>query len=215
MDVVQNNKVIKALNWRYAVKEFDSNKKISDKDLHIILESGRLSPSSIGIEPWRFIVVTNPEIRTKMRAASYDQTKVTDASHIIVIARRTDSENLSSELIERTALAQNKNKEELDGLKQMVDGSISAKDEGAIRDGWIAAQTYIALGIMIQTAALLNIDTGPMEGFDQIQIDNILNLTKENLSAVTMLAVGYRGEDPYAMLHKTRRGSDEVIEFIT
>src|ERR1700722_14805958 len=96
-------KILAALRWRSAVKVFDAAKKVSDADLHTILESGRLAPSSIGIEPWKFIVVTNPEIRTAMRAASHDQPKVTDASHLIVIARRTDAENLGAEFGARTA----------------------------------------------------------------------------------------------------------------
>jgi len=96
MNKVNHEEIIKALLWRYAVKNFDTVKKISDEDLHAILESGRLAPSSVGIEPWKFIVVNNTQLRVKIRAVAYDQPKVTDASHLIVIARRTDAGNLSS-----------------------------------------------------------------------------------------------------------------------
>ena len=90
--------ILEALNWRYAVKTFDTNKKVSAEDLATILESARLAPSSIGIEPWKFLVVNNPELRAQLRAAGYDQTKITDASHLVVITARTDANNLPEEL---------------------------------------------------------------------------------------------------------------------
>lgn len=99
--------ILKALGWRYAVKIFDPAKKVADEDFKTILESGRLAPSSLGIEPWKFIVVENVGLREKLRAASYGQPKVTDASHLIVIARRTDArESMVSELMERAMAIQ-------------------------------------------------------------------------------------------------------------
>lgn len=202
-----------ALNWRYAVKIFDPTKKVTDSDLSAILEAGRLAPSSVGLEPWKFIVVKNEEFRKKMRAASYDQPKVTDASYIIVIAHRTDAENLTAELISRTAKTQGKTEGDLEGLKQMSDGSIAGRSASSdMLQGWLAAQTYIPLGLMVETAALLGVDAGPMEGFDANQIDEILGLKAKNLHATTMLALGYRGEDHYADLPKTRRSFEEVVE---
>ncbi len=210
---MKNQEIIKALNWRYAVKTFDPNKKVSDADLAAILESGRLAPSTIGLEPWKFIVVENPGLRAKIRAVSWDQTKVTDASHLVVIARRTDAPSLPGELITRTAKAQGKQESDLAGLKAMAEGGIAAfAGNPAVMDRWLAGQTYIPLGIMIETAALMGIDTGPMEGFDSKKVDEILGLEKENLASTTMLAVGYRGDDSYASLPKARRSTNEVIE---
>ncbi len=208
------NQIIEALKNRYATKIFDANKKVSDSDLQTILESARLAPSSFGIEAWKFLVINNPEIRTQLRAAGYDQPKFTDASHLIVLARRTDSENISSELIERTAAAQGKTAEDLAGLKQMVDGSIAFKTGTNSFDSWTAAQTYIALGIMIETYALIGIDSCPMEGFDAQKVDEILGLADKKLASVTILALGYRGDDAYATLPKTRRNMDDVVEVI-
>jgi nitroreductase len=212
---MKKEEIIKALNWRYATKTFDAGKKVSDADLNTILESGRLSPSSFGIEPWKFIVVTNPDVRTKLRAASWDQTKVTDASHLVILARRTDVAALSPELMSRTAQTQGKTEADLAGYKGMVDGSIAGKSAipGAV-ESWLSAQTYIALGIMTETAALLDVDTCPMEGFDQTQVNEILGLSAKNLSATTMLAIGYRGDDAYAQAPKTRRPFAEVVEFV-
>ncbi|MFA6158181.1 MAG: NAD(P)H-dependent oxidoreductase [Candidatus Paceibacterota bacterium] len=212
---MKKEEIISALNWRYAVKTFDAAKKVSDADLNTILESGRLSPSSFGIEPWKFIVVTNPEIRAKIRAASWDQTKVTDASHLVVVARRTDAPALSPELIARTAKAQGKTETDLAEYKGMVDNALTGRlANPAVLDGWIASQTYVALGIMAETAALLDVDACPMEGFDPSQINAILGLSAKNLSATTMLALGYRGADDYAKAPKTRRPFEEVVEFV-
>jgi len=205
--------IISALEKRYATKIFDTSKKVSDEDMKTILEAGRLSPSSFGFEPWKFIVITNPDIRTKMRAAGYDQTKLTDASHLVVVAYRTDADALVPELIARTAAAQGKKKEDLADFEKMATGAMSGK-QGDARDSWLKAQTYIPLGIMTLTAALLGIDTCPMEGFDPKQINAILGLKEKNLCAATMLAVGYRGEDPYATKPKVRRSYDEVVETI-
>lgn len=208
------NQIIEALKNRYATKAFDINKKVSDSDLQTILESARLAPSSFGIEAWKFLVVNNPEIRAQLRAAGYDQPKFTDASHLIVLARRTDSENISNELIDRTAAIQGKTVEDLAGLKQMVDGSIAFKTGTNTFDSWVAAQTYIALGMMIETAALVGIDTCPMEGFDAQKVDEIIGLADKKLAAVSILALGYRGDDTHATLPKTRRDFNEVVEVI-
>lgn len=206
--------IMKALSWRYATQVFDPERKLPEDTLRTILESGRLAPSSFGVEPWKFIVVTDRDLRAKLREASYGQPKVTDASHLVVIARRTDvRENISRELIERISAATGATADDLGGLRQMVDGAVASRSDAAL-DAWAAAQTYIPLGIMIETAALLGVDAGPMEGFVPDQADEILGLKAKHLSATTMLALGYRGEDVAAARPKVRRGFDEAVEFI-
>ena len=208
------NDIIKALNWRYAVRVFDSTKKVSDEDVQTILESGRLAPSSFGIEPWRFIVVKNSEVRVKLRAASYDQPKVTDASHLIVIARRTDARTaMTPELIDRTAKAQGVDVPSLEGLKNMVDGFIAHQTDTDL-DAWVMGQVYIPLGIMITTAAQLGVDSGPMGGFNPVEVDAILDLPSQNLTSTVMLALGYRGEDPAAARPKVRRAFEEAVSIV-
>lgn len=207
------NTIIDALNWRYAVKIFDPAKTVSDENFRAILEAGRLAPSSFGIESWKFIVVENPELRAKLRAVSYDQPKVTDATHIVVIAARTDVAALSGELIERTARIQGVDATSLNGLKGMVDGSIASMSaEKAL--SYSREQTFVALGMMVETAALLGVDAGPMGGFDQAGVDALLGLKEKNLTACSMLAIGYRGEDPAAARPKVRRAFDEAVEFV-
>jgi nitroreductase len=212
---MKNKEIINALNWRYATKVFDPSKKVSDEDLHTILESARLSPSSNGIEMWKFIVVENKELRLKLQEAAYGQAKVTEASHLVVITYRTDSAlNSTKERIERTAKIQNQNPSELGGLKAMLDSAIIKKEADGSLESWIKSQTYIPLGIMIETASLLGIDNGPMEGFDPDKVDEILNLKDKNLKSITMLALGHRGEDPALARPKVRREFNDVIEFI-
>lgn len=209
-----NETILNALNWRYATKTFDPTKKVSDSDFEIILESGRLSPSSIGLEPWKFIVVTNPDVRVKLRAVSYDQSKVTDASHVVVIARRTDiREHGVQNLIDRVSNQRSVDVESLDGLKQMATGQISMKNDEQL-DEWNAKQTYISLGMMIETAALLGVDSCPMEGFNSKEVDEVLGLKEKKLTSTIMIVFGYRGEDDFANLKKVRREKKDVIEWV-
>lgn len=206
--------IAKALGWRYAVQSFDSAKKVSDSDLKTILESGRLAPSSFGLEPWKFIVVENAETRAKLQSVSYGQPKVTEASHLIVIARRTDArEHIVLERIERTAAIQEQDVESLAGFKEMLDGVIAGRDDAAL-DAWNARQAYIALGMMMETASLLGVDNAAMEGFDPKGVDEALGLQEQNLTATVMLSIGYRGVDVSADRPKVRRAFDEVVEFV-
>ncbi len=206
--------IAKALGWRYAVQSFDSAKKVSDSDLKTILESGRLAPSSFGLEPWKFIVVENAETRAKLQSVSYGQPKVTEASHLIIIARRTDArEHIVRERIERTAAIQEQDVESLAGFKEMLDGVIASRDDAAL-DAWNARQAYIALGMMMETASLLGVDNAAMEGFDPKGVDEALGLQEQNLTATVMLSIGYRGVDVSADRPKVRRAFDEVVEFV-
>lgn len=209
-----NQKIINALNFRYAVQTFNPRKKVSRSDIQTILESARLAPSSIGLEAWKFIVVENPEIRAQLSIAGYGQPKITEASHLVVLTYRTDHENIVRERLERTARIQNEPIENLSSLKSMAEGSITKTVANGSYEGWVKAQTYIALGMMMEAASLLKIDNAAMEGFDNDKIEGILKLHEKNLKVATMLALGYRGEDPVALRPKTRRDFDDVIEFI-
>ncbi len=207
--------IISAMNWRYATQTFDTSKKVSPEDFETILESGRLSASSFGLEPWKFIVVENPETRKALSAPAYGQSKVTDASHLIVIARRTDArENIVAERIARTAKAMNVPESSFADFKAMLDGTVGGRDDQAL-DTWLRSQVYIPLGSMMETASLLQIDNAAMEGFDPKEVDAVLGLAEKNLTSTVMLALGYRSkEDATATRPKVRRAFDEVVEFI-
>ena len=213
MDEAIRAKIIDALTWRYAVKVFDSTKQVHTEDLHTLLEVGRLAPSTAGIEPWKFIVIENKELRRKIRVAAWDQPKVTDASYLIVFAYRTDIENLPGELVNRTAVAQQRDTAELEGLRQMARSSTVAPS--ALQAEAVAkAQVYIPLGMMLEAAALMGIDAGPMEGFAPDQVDKLLGLEAKHLKSTALLALGYRGDDPHAARPKVRRSFSEAVEFI-
>ena len=206
--------VIDALKSRYSVNVFDTGKKVNIDDLETILESGRLAPSSFGFEPWKFIVVENPETRMKLQEVGYGQSKISQASHLIVLARRTDArESLVNERIDRTAKIYSVAPETLDTFRGMMEGSIAGKSNESL-DANVTAQVYIALGVMMTTAALLGIDSAPMEGFDPIAVNEILELNEKHLSSTVLLAIGYRGEDPSASHPKVRRIFEDVVEFV-
>lgn len=209
------DQILKAMNWRYAVKAYDKDKQVSKEDLETILEAGRLAPSSLGHEPWKFLVIENPELRKKIRAAAWDQSPVTDATHLIVIAQRTDiRENAANGVIERTAKASGRPAKELGGLRQMVEGNIASLDDNKLFFA-TRAQTFIPLGIMIETAALIGVDASSMGGFNPAQVDEILGLKEKSLTSVTLFAIGYRrADDAQALRPKVRRVSEEVIEYV-
>jgi nitroreductase/dihydropteridine reductase len=210
---MNGQEIIKAMNWRFATQSFDSGKKVSDEDLKTILEAARLAPSSFGIEAWKFLVIENPEVRAKISEVAWSQPKVTQASHLIVVTRRTDvRENITNELIERSSKVQGVAPEALNGLRDMVSGAIARRSDAEL-NVWIRNQAYIALGVMIETASLLGIDNGPMEGFDPAKVDEILGLKEKNLTSTTLLALGYRAEGD-GLRPKVRRAFDEVVEFI-
>lgn len=206
--------ILNALNWRYATQVFDPQKRVSPEEMRAILEAARLAPSPYGVEPWKFLVIENPEVRAKLREVGFGQPKITDASHLVVVARRTDvREHIAQELIQRCAKQQGVDPSTLDGLKNMVEGSLTGKTDAEV-DTWVRSQTYIPLGIMIETAALLGIDAGPMEGFMPAGVDEVLGLKEKNLTATSMIAFGYRGEDSAAKRPKVRRVFEEVVEFV-
>jgi nitroreductase len=206
------NTIIEALNWRYATKQFDTTKKLSEEQLAMLKEALRLSPSSFGIQPWHFIVVENTGLRAKLRAAGYDQPQFTDASHLIVLATE---KNIDAVLIEKylqsVASVKGISIEHLAGFRGMLMGAISAKGEEGARD-WAARQTYIALGTLLTAAATLEIDAAPMEGFDPKAVDEILGLEERGLQSRVVVALGFRlASDEAAYRPKVRY--DEMAVF--
>ncbi len=206
------NNIINALNWRYATKSFDSSKKLSDEQLDTILESMRLSASSYGLQPWKFVVVSNPETRTALRAAAWDQTQVTDASAFVVLAVRTDVDTAYVDAYMKSiADTRGMNVAALSGFADMIKGTISRRTAEQVID-WSSRQVYIALGTALTTAAQLEVDTCPMEGFDEAKFDEILGLKEMKLASRVCLAIGFRSaEDTSASYKKVRSAKDEVV----
>ncbi len=200
------------LMWRYATKQFDPTKKLSEEQLNTILEAMRLSPSSFGIQPWKFYLVETPAIREQLKEVSWGQTQVTDASHIIVVSSRigltqADVDRFVDDIRQTRGVSQ----EEVQGYRDMMVGSVTRMTEEE-RNSWCARQSYIALGFGLYAAAQLHIDACPMEGFDVAKVNEILGITDDGYCARAYLALGFRSEqDAYATLKKVRFAKDLVI----
>lgn len=215
MGKISNEKIVEQLNWRYAVKKFDAKRKISERDWETLEHSLTLAPSSFGIQPYKFIVVKDQETKNKLSQAAYGQTQPADCSHLVVIAYKKDIKDADVEhFIERIAAVRNAPKESLNEYEQTVKGSaMKARDEGYI-ESWNARQAYIALGFLLETAALLEIDACPMEGFVPEKVNEILGL--EDYRAVALCPLGYRDaeNDWLANLPKVRFLREELIQTI-
>lgn len=208
-------KKLSTLHWRYATKKFDNQKKLSPEELDLILESGRLAPSSFGLQFWKFLVIENKDLREKIQTAAWNQTQVTDASHLIVLATPNEyHSNRVDEYVTEIAQTRGKTVESLKGYADMMKGTASQMGkEGFIN--WVDKQVYIALGFMMYTAAEHQIDSCPLEGFDQKQVDQILGLEKQGLHSVVLLPIGHRSkDDQYAEQKKVRYPAEKVIQII-
>lgn len=210
-----NNTIIEQLNWRYATKAYDPSKKVSAEDWETIEAAMKLAPSSFGIQPYKFLVIETPEVREKLKVAAWGQSQITDASHLVVIAyKKSLSDDDIEHFVERISEVRGSTKESLVDYGNVMKGSAKkAVDNGYIAT-WNSRQAYIALGFLLETAALLGVDATPMEGFDADQFNEILGLT--DFSAVVVAAVGYRdaGNDWLAPLAKVRKPDAEIIERI-
>lgn len=204
--------ILESLSWRYATKKFDSSKKLTAEQFETLLEALRLTPSSFGLQPWKFVVVENPSMREELVGHSWGQRQVADASHLLVLCRKTalDAslvESYIADMIQKTGAPA----EALQGYKDMMLGFIQNLSQ-EIAASWAEKQVYIALGNIMTVAASLEIDTCPMEGFSKAEYDRVLGLTDMGLASVLVLPVGYRAaDDSYATRPKIRYASEDVI----
>ncbi|MES2275739.1 MAG: NAD(P)H-dependent oxidoreductase [Bacteroidota bacterium] len=203
---------LKNLQWRVAIKTFDSNKKLSTQQLNDLLAAIQLSPSSAGLQPYRVVVVEDADTRAKLREAGYGQAQITDASQLIVFAAETAvDEALVKNYIDLIAATRGVDREQLVGFEQMIVGSVNSKSQEE-RISWAQKQAYIALGVLLSAAATLQIDACPMEGFNPAAFDEILGLKEKGLTASVIAAVGFRSdEDVYSKLPKVRKPAGELF----
>lgn len=215
MKVINNETIIDKLNWRYATKFYDSSRKISETDWHTLQQSLQLSPSSLGLQPYKFIVVEDPAVRAKLRDAGYGQSGITDASHFVVLAyKKTFDKGDTAAFIDLIAKTRNVERDTLNAYENSIISSTQKASDGGYMEIWNSRQVYIALGFILHTAALLGIDTTPMEGIDTDKYNEILGL--KDYSAVAAVALGYRDEnaDWLSGLAKVRRPKEELIEIV-
>jgi len=204
--------IIKQLNWRYATKQFDSSKKLTKDQLNLILEATNLSASSYGLQPYQIIVVENQEIREKLKEAAWGQTQLTDASQVIIFAAKTDLDDKDVDaFIQLVSQLRGVPVDSLLDYSSMMKGSMAnlSNEQKTI---WTGKQTYIALGQLLTTCAINNIDACPMEGFNHDEFDKILGLKERNLTSMVMATVGFRSEeDKYQHLPKVRKPINEMV----
>ncbi|MFV8224797.1 NAD(P)H-dependent oxidoreductase [Christiangramia aquimixticola] len=214
-EVKTQNTYNEDLNWRYATKKFDASKKLSQEELEQILESIQLTASSYGLQPYEVIVVENEEIREKLKAVAWNQTQVTDASHLLVFANLTKvTEGYVHNYLDNIANTRNISREDLKGMEDMIKNTVLQLPAQA-QEIWAAKQAYIALGNLLSSAANLKIDTCPMEGFDAEKFDEILGLKERNLTTAVIAPIGFRSsEDYYQDLAKVRKAKSDLIEII-
>lgn len=213
MNSIDRTQLLERLNWRYATKQFDPNRKINAQDWATLEDVLQLSPSSGGLQPWKFIVVTDPAVRERLRPASYGQPQITDASHLVVFASKNNfSEADVDAHIQNVAKLQGVPVESLAQFRGMLVGGIVTSRDEAARDAWARNQTYIALGNLLAGAALLGVDACPMEGFDRVQYDEILGLKAKGYSSAVIATLGYRlPTDRLATAPKVRFPKERVF----
>jgi nitroreductase len=214
MSAITPETLISHLEWRYATKRFDPGKKIPDATWTALEDSLVLAPSSFGLQPFKFIVVTDPSLKEKLRPACWDQPQLTECSHVVVFARRQRTTEADIDLfVARMAEVRGVAKESLAGYRGFMTGTLVGGPLEPIADAWAARQAYIALGAFLTSAALLGVDTCPMEGFVPEKVDEVLGLTGTGFGSVVIATAGYRSaEDKYASLAKVRFPKETLID---
>lgn len=216
------NEILDAFKFRHACKEFDPEKKISREDFDFIMETARLSPSSFGIEPWEFIIVQNPALREKLKTYTWGgQKQFPTCSHLVVcLIKKAHFMKFDAEYVKNFMKDVQKQSGDIIEVRSKLFKKFQESDfnllenERAMFD-WSCKQSYIALGNMMTAAAMIGIDTCPIEGFQRKEIEETLqqsfevDLSKHGISY--MLTFGYRVNQPR---EKTRQKADQIIRWM-
>ena len=206
------NEFTKAMDFRHACKIFDENKKIADEEIKYILEAGRKSPSSFGMEAWKFLVITNEDLKAKIRPACWNQVQITSCSHLVVVLAGINSVKPESGLVKKRFSRREMPQEKLEmylGLYASHLQNTLSTDENIL--AWTARQTYIAAANMMTAAAFVGIDSCPIEGYEKEKVEEILDLDVSEYQLSVILPFGYRVNEQSEQL---RLDFKEVVEFI-
>ena len=210
---MESENVERSLHWRYATKVFNSTRLISPEHWKVLEEAFLLCPSSYGLQPWRFAVVKNKTLRAELRKVSWNQAQVTDASHYVVLLCREkmDAEYIAK-YIDRVSDVRGEERLGLARYEEMMKGALLSGDRSIENEAWAKNQVYIAMGFLLQAAAMLKIDTCPMEGLDPLAYDELLQLKGSGYRTVASIAFGYRDStDRYQSVKKVRFPAPEII----
>lgn len=219
--MINKDNALAVFEFRHACKKFDLDKKIPDEDFAFILEAGRLSPSSFGFEPWRFVVIQNPELRTKLKDVVWGaQGHLPTASHYVAILCRKDDMRYDSSFIDHLMrdvhhMPEDKIQIKRERLKKFQQTDLKLLENQRTLFDWASKQAYIALGNMMTAAAMIEIDSCAIEGYNQEATENILAdagvLDKEKFGLAVMAAFGYR-IDPQPP--KIRQPLEEITAWV-
>lgn len=204
--------LIETLNWRYATKKFDATKKISNEDLDTLKEVIRLSASSYGLQPYKVLIIENPELRAKLQPVSWGQSQIVDASHLLVFANMTDfgGEQIDA-FLNNIAETRQIPMESIAGYGDFMKSKLTTLPADKLTN-WTSKQTYIALGNLLSAAAELKIDATPMEGFEAEKVNEILGLNELGLNASLIATLGYRHEEDATQHYaKVRKSNEELF----
>lgn len=214
MTILSPADLLEQLNWRYATKQFNPEKKIPAETWSALADALVLTPSSYGLQPWKFVVVSDAEIKETLKPLSWNQGQITECSHLVVF---TIKKNLTAadvdRFIESTAQTRGDSIESLSGYRNMIVRDVVTGPRSFNVNEWATRQAYIALGNFMTCAAVLGIDTCPLEGIDPAGYDKVLTLQEDGYATVVACAAGYRSdEDKYAALAKVRYPKSEMIQ---
>ncbi|MGB6328577.1 MAG: NAD(P)H-dependent oxidoreductase [Halarcobacter sp.] len=201
-----------AMEFRHACKIFDETKKIDEEELNFILEAGRKSPSSFGMEPWKFLVITNEELKAKVRPFCWNQPQITTCSHLVILLAAIEDVKPQSGEPMRKFARREMPQEKLDFYEGIYSSHLEntlSSDENIF--SWTARQTYIAAGNMMTAAAIKGIDSCPVEGFEKENLENLLELDTSKFQVSVVLPFGYRVNEQSSQL---REKFEDVVEFI-
>ena len=211
-----SNKLIEKLHWRYDTKKYDAAQAVSEDKLDRILEAVRLAPTSSGLQPFEVLIVKNPALRAQIREVGWNQSPLTDASHLLVFAAWDDiTEARIDMMFDLVNQERGMVNEGWEAYRKQLKGIVAARGQQANFDA-NARQAYIALGVAMVAAAFEGVDTTPMEGFDTAAVDRILSLKERNLRSVVVLPIGYREADGdwLVNLKKVRRSRANLVKEI-
>ena len=206
--------LLNALQWRYATKAFDATKKIPADVWQTLERALVLTPTSYGLQPYKFLVINDPVKRAELLPHSWNQKQVVEASHFVVFTARTQmTEADVTKLIQRTSDIRKIPAKSLNFYRDLMLGDIVNGPRGKTAHEWAARQTYIALGNLMTCAAVLGVDTCPMEGLNPAEYDRVLGLNYSGYATVVACALGYRAAtDKYAGLPKVRYEANELVQ---
>lgn len=215
-NLISNDALLTQLRWRYATKQFDPTRKIPVADWKALEEALVLSPSSFGLQPWKFLVVTDQATKEALVPVSWGQRQVADCSHLVVFAYKKEiTLDYIDANLQRMVDVRGGTLESLAAYRKLMSDKII---DGPLRHQikeWNQRQAYIAFGSFMTCAALRGIDTCPMEGLEPEKYDEILGLTQRGFAAVAACPTGYRSaDDRYASLPKVRFETKDLVEYI-